>query len=78
MPYEIDINCRHRKLKCSVTYSSDRQEDKAIVSCKFCSFSVEIVDKMLTDEMIKDEFNRAVRNIKKGWRIFTAGNGRVL
>lgn len=77
MSDETNINCRHRKLKCSVTYSSDRQEDKAIVSCKFCGFSVEIVDKMLTDEMIKDEFNRAVMNIRKGRRIFAGGNGHV-
>jgi len=74
---DIDINCKHRKLKCSVTYSSDRQEDKAIVSCKFCGFSIEIVDKMLTDDMIKYEFNLAVKNLRKGRRIFTGGNGRV-
>lgn len=77
MPDDIDINCKHRKLKCSVTYSSDRQEDKAIVSCKFCGFSIEIIDKMLTDEMMRNEFNLAVKNFRKGRRIFTGGNGHV-
>ncbi len=77
---DIDVNCKHRKLKCSVTYSSDRQEDKAIVTCKFCGFSVEIIDKMLTDGMMRSEFNLAVQRVRKGRRIFTGspgGNGHV-
>ena len=72
---ELDPSCKHRKLKCSVTYSSDRQEDKAVVSCKFCGFSVEITDKMITDDMIKYEFNLAVINLRKGRQIFTGSPG---
>ncbi|KKN68707.1 hypothetical protein LCGC14_0448980 [marine sediment metagenome] len=80
MSVELDPSCEHRKLQCSVTYSSDRQEDKAIVSCKRCGFSVEITDKMLTDDTIKYEFNLAVANLRKGRQIFTGslgGNGHV-
>ncbi len=80
MSIELDPTCRHRKLKGSITYSSNRQEDKAIVSCVFCGFSVEITDKMLTDDMIKYEFNLAVANLRKGRQIFTGspgGNGHV-
>ena len=71
---DVDINCRHQKLKCAVTYSSDRQEDRAIVSCKFCGFSVEIIDRNLTDEMIRSEFNSAVFRAAKGRRVFLSRN----
>ncbi|KKN04703.1 hypothetical protein LCGC14_1094760 [marine sediment metagenome] len=74
MPDEMDVNCRHQKLKCAVTYSSDRQKDEAIVSCIFCGFSVKITDKNLTDEMIRAEFNIVASKAAKGRRIFFSRN----
>ncbi len=70
----INPDCRHQKLKCAITYSSDRQQDKAIVACKFCGFTVEIIDKMLTEETMRAEFNLAVAKVRKGYRIFLSKN----
>jgi len=63
------LECLHPKLSCRWQVKIE-QRDIALVSCKSCGFSVEIIantrDEVLTEAGIITEFNAAADRFKRG------------
>jgi len=63
------LECKHPKLACRWKIKTE-QRDTALVSCKICGFSIEIIasnrDEVLTEAGIITEFNVAADRYRRG------------
>ena len=63
------LSCKHPKLACRWQVKTE-QRDAALVSCKSCGFSIEIIasncDEALTEASIITEFNAAADRYRRG------------
>ena len=68
------LECLHPRLSCRWKVKTE-QRDVALVSCKTCGFSIEIIastrDEVLTEAGIVTEFNVAADRYRRGKIIIT-------